>query len=954
MGKKKLSSSEAPCEFIFSAHGLENLESSYPTLLKVAGSYELPLLDLSSIQMELEQILVSVVERIVCLKAESERKDLPLNVISAIKRHQVNSEPESNQTCLSKPSLVVKANPDKPLTLIISQRSGPCSTSQSILPTVSAGVSKAKPSVNAFGLRRSSRSSIEEVSELNSPSSTDKNQLALSYAIPNKFWELMEPYCAEITEANISYLEGLIRSYQHIESIYFHLPTLRQSEACKSETIEAPAQKRLRRESSHTIHQSTADESSCSFNNCNSFMTASQMLNVTKCLEAELKKPIPESSMLCKISQTLLESCYQEDILSSFSGKLNCSKQKAVSNHEAEDNYSGCTDPSGSDYGSVSTEALPTNGFNDLHASNTMHSQVNQSLSGLTLANHSLSIDPNSITLHASQPLKSIAKQFHVSSSYRVEKKIAQAIDELGLFPLNILHPKASPVVESKEDLSSNNLSSTPTCSNHSSRATKLIIRKNKITSSNSTKSGLLKVLNDGQTPLDRCSGLKKRRIMNDKTLSPLPEDENNVVSETNSADFVDTENPPIEVSSLKIRNPDVSPVNTTKKVERSWHKKISNRKNSRKNSKTLRYKNRLRNTINCKNELLCNGLSPGTNDLTISKKSDCTSGSHRDQYSPTINDTENSNTSDDYLQGHDQEGDVSLPSSPHRRNNFTSQLSCDSDKRSNESSLMHHSLRHSHSSPYHLSVTDCNGDIKPSKEFLENLEGALVNGDSSLSHFDTEKLVEHDQSRDKRNSVCNTFDEDCEPAQILEYGSHQKDEISTTPFHNNRLKLKTECNWLENTNKTDHFARKTSRETSPLMQNTDLKVSKPYVVPNTQNHTIFSSDTGSTTQYGYVGSDDISWAIIQRQRELRLLCTANHRVLRRLVQAARRDMQRQEIQRRLAIADADVIEAYNRLESYRPHRKPPLKRDRDVAWKALKERRKILTELEAFDAKSP
>ncbi|CAH8524722.1 unnamed protein product [Heterobilharzia americana] len=845
MGKKKLSSSEAPCEFIFSAHGLENLESSYPTLLKVAGSYELPLLDLSSIQMELEQILVSVVERIVCLKAESERKDLPLNVISAIKRHQVNSEPESNQTCLSKPSLVVKANPDKPLTLIISQRSGPCSTSQSILPTVSAGVSKAKPSVNAFGLRRSSRSSIEEVSELNSPSSTDKNQLASSYAIPNKFWELMD-------------LTGLIRSYQHIESIYFHLPTLRQSEACKSETIEAPAQKRLRRESSHTIHQSTADESSCSFNNCNSFMTASQMLNVTKCLEAELKKPIPESSMLCKISQTLLESCYQEDILSSFSGKLNCSKQKAVSNHEAEDNYSGCTDPSGSDYGSVSTEALPTNGFNDLHASNTMHSQVNQSLSGLTLANHSLSIDPNSITLHASQPLKSIAKQFHVSSSYRVEKKIAQAIDELGLFPLNILHPKASPVVESKEDLSSNNLSSTPTCSNHSSRATKLIIRKNKITSSNSTKSGLLKVLNDGQTPLDRCSGLKKRRIMNDKTLSPLPEDENNVVSETNSADFVDTENPPIEVSSLKIRNPDVSPVNTTKKVELSWHKKISNRKNSRKNSKTLRYKNRLRNTINCKNELLCNGLSPGTNDLTISKKSDCTSGSHRDQYSPTINDTENSNTSDDYLQGHDQEGDVSLPSSPHRRNNFTSQLSCDSDKRSNESSLMHHSLRHSHSSPYHLSVTDCNGDIKPSKEFLENLEGALVNGNSSLSHLILR--------------ICNTFDEDCEPAQILEYGSHQKDEISTTPFHNNRLKLKTECNWLENTNKTDHFARKTSRETSPLMQNTDLK----------------------------------------------------------------------------------VIEAYNRLESYRPHRKPPLKRDRDVAWKALKERRKILTELEAFDAKSP
>ncbi|VDQ16726.1 unnamed protein product [Trichobilharzia regenti] len=50
----------------------------------------------------------------------------------------------------------------------------------------------------------------------------------------------MEPYCAEITEANVSYLEGLIRSYQQLESIYFHLPVLKQNEACKQEAIEAP------------------------------------------------------------------------------------------------------------------------------------------------------------------------------------------------------------------------------------------------------------------------------------------------------------------------------------------------------------------------------------------------------------------------------------------------------------------------------------------------------------------------------------------------------------------------------------------------------------------------------------------------------------------------------------------------------------------------------------------
>ncbi|VEL35356.1 unnamed protein product [Protopolystoma xenopodis] len=115
---------------------------------------------------------------------------------------------------------------------------------------------------------------------------------------------------------------------------------------------------------------------------------------------------------------------------------------------------------------------------------------------------------------------------------------------------------------------------------------------------------------------------------------------------------------------------------------------------------------------------------------------------------------------------------------------------------------------------------------------------------------------------------------------------------------------------------------------------------------------------TSTTQASGFTSSllraDEIAWAIIQRQRELRSVCATNHSTLRRLVQAAKRDMQRQEIQRRLAVADADVIEAYNKLENYRAQRKTPLKRDRDAAWKTLKERKKILKELEVFDTKSP
>lgn len=48
------------------------------------------------------------------------------------------------------------------------------------------------------------------------------------------------------------------------------------------------------------------------------------------------------------------------------------------------------------------------------------------------------------------------------------------------------------------------------------------------------------------------------------------------------------------------------------------------------------------------------------------------------------------------------------------------------------------------------------------------------------------------------------------------------------------------------------------------------------------------------------------------------------------------------------------VIEAYNKLESYKVQKRSALKRDRDFAWKTLKERQKIRAELDAFDKKPP
>ena len=49
----------------------------------------------------------------------------------------------------------------------------------------------------------------------------------------------------------------------------------------------------------------------------------------------------------------------------------------------------------------------------------------------------------------------------------------------------------------------------------------------------------------------------------------------------------------------------------------------------------------------------------------------------------------------------------------------------------------------------------------------------------------------------------------------------------------------------------------------------------------------------------------------------------------------------------RLADADQEVMEAYQRISAARSKEKAPTKKERDQAWKALKQREVILKELE-------
>ena len=95
-------------------------------------------------------------------------------------------------------------------------------------------------------------------------------------------------------------------------------------------------------------------------------------------------------------------------------------------------------------------------------------------------------------------------------------------------------------------------------------------------------------------------------------------------------------------------------------------------------------------------------------------------------------------------------------------------------------------------------------------------------------------------------------------------------------------------------------------------------------------------------------GPDEILNELTRCQEELKAVAQHNQLQLRRLVKSAREEMARQEIRERLSEADKEVCEAYKKIALARSKKKSPSKKEKDVAWKALKDREMILKQLES------
>ncbi|KAI0237724.1 Transcriptional adapter 3-B [Lamellibrachia satsuma] len=96
--------------------------------------------------------------------------------------------------------------------------------------------------------------------------------------------------------------------------------------------------------------------------------------------------------------------------------------------------------------------------------------------------------------------------------------------------------------------------------------------------------------------------------------------------------------------------------------------------------------------------------------------------------------------------------------------------------------------------------------------------------------------------------------------------------------------------------------------------------------------------------------NDEILNELRRKQHELKVISQHNQAVNKKLLKLATQAMHRQDVRRKMAAADAEVMEAFRRIQTARQKKKTPTKKEKEAAMRALKERQEIVRQLEALD----
>ncbi|KAM7040706.1 transcriptional adapter 3 isoform 1-T1 [Acridotheres tristis] len=131
---------------------------------------------------------------------------------------------------------------------------------------------------------------------------------------------------------------------------------------------------------------------------------------------------------------------------------------------------------------------------------------------------------------------------------------------------------------------------------------------------------------------------------------------------------------------------------------------------------------------------------------------------------------------------------------------------------------------------------------------------------------------------------------------------------------------------------------------TSPRSQN------KPFSVPHTKSlegrikeELVAQGLLESEDRPAEDSEDEVLAELRKRQAELKALSAHNRTKKHELLRLAKEELHRQELRQRVRMADNEVMDAFRKIMAARQKKRTPTKKEKDQAWKTLKERESIL-----------
>ncbi|XP_028681222.1 transcriptional adapter 3 [Erpetoichthys calabaricus] len=88
---------------------------------------------------------------------------------------------------------------------------------------------------------------------------------------------------------------------------------------------------------------------------------------------------------------------------------------------------------------------------------------------------------------------------------------------------------------------------------------------------------------------------------------------------------------------------------------------------------------------------------------------------------------------------------------------------------------------------------------------------------------------------------------------------------------------------------------------------------------------------------------DEVLAELQKRQAELKALSAHNRAKKQELMRLAKEETKKQELRQRVRVSDNEVMEAFRKIMAARQKKRTPTKKEKEQAWKALKERESIL-----------